>query len=62
MLIALVQGVVGAFDEDFGPFHQRGGEESGEGANDNLLEESGVHPVFESSGSAREPTLCKFAP
>ena len=46
MLVAFVQSVVGPFHEDPGPFHERGCEETGEGANKNFLEEGRVHPFL----------------
>ena len=52
MLVALIQGVVGPFHEDFRPLNERGGKETGEGADEDFLEEGGVHPFFESSDSA----------
>jgi len=60
VLVAFVQSVIGPFHEDFRPFHQRGGEETGKGADEDFLEECGVHPFFESSDGASNDTLCKL--
>ena len=46
MLVALIQGVIGAFNKDFGPFDERCGEKSGKSADENFLEECGVHPFL----------------
>jgi hypothetical protein len=46
VLVAFIQGVVSPFHEDFRPLDERGGEETGEGADEDLLEESGVHPFL----------------
>ena len=46
MLVAFVQRVVSSFDKDFGPFDKRSGEETGEGANKDFLEEGRVHPFL----------------
>jgi hypothetical protein len=43
MLVALVQGVVRAFDEYFSPLNEAGGEEAGDHAKDDFLEEGRVH-------------------
>jgi hypothetical protein len=52
VLITLVQGVVRTFHEDFGPLNERCSEETGESANDDLLEKRGVHPCFNSTDGA----------
>ena len=44
MLVAFVQGVIGAFDEDFGPFNKRSGKKTGKSADQDFLEERGMHP------------------
>ena len=49
MLVALVQGVVGPFNEDPCPFDEAGRKESGEGADEDFLEESGVHPFLKAT-------------
>src|SRR5437764_2329249 len=49
VLVAFVQGVVGTFHENSGPFHERRGKESREGADQDLLKESGVHPFFKAT-------------
>jgi len=49
MLIALVQGVVGPFHEDFPPLDERGGKETGEGADEDFLEEGGVHAFLKAA-------------
>ena len=46
MLVAFVQGVVSPFYEDSCPFHERGGKETGKGADEDFLEEGGVHPFL----------------
>jgi len=46
VLVALVQGVVGPFNEDPCPFDEAGRKESGEGADEDFLEEGGVHPCL----------------
>ena len=46
VLIALVQSIVGAFHENFCPFNEAGGEKTGEGADEDFLEEGGVHPCL----------------
>src|SRR6478672_3829250 len=60
VLIALVQGVVSPFYEDFGPLNERGGQESGEGADEDFLEERGVQPFSNSSDSASSQGLYKL--
>ena len=57
MLIAFIQSVIGPFDKDFCPFHQGSGQETGKGADEDFLEEGGVHSLFESSGGASGSTL-----
>jgi len=49
VLVAFVQGVIGTFHENSGPFHERGGEKSGERADEDLLKESGVHPFLKAT-------------
>ena len=61
VLVALIQGVVGAFDENSCPLDQRGGEETGKGADEDFLEEGGVHPCFNSSDSASGEGLYKLS-
>jgi len=46
VLVALVQGVVGPFNEDPCPFDEAGSKETGEGADEDFLEEGGVHPCL----------------
>jgi len=46
VLVAFVQRVVSSFDKDFGPFDKRSGEETGESANKDFLEEGRVHPFL----------------
>jgi hypothetical protein len=43
MLIAFVQGIVGPFHEDLRPLQHRGGEESRNRAENDLLKKSGMH-------------------
>jgi hypothetical protein len=54
MLVAFVQGVIGAFHKNSRPLKHRGGEETCDRTEDNLLEESGVHfgASFESTPDA----------
>ena len=62
VLVTRIQCVVGAFDEDFRPLDEGGGQETGKGTDDNFLEKRGVHRRFYSSEGATLPTLCsKFA-
>ena len=46
MLVAAVQGVIGAFNEDPSPFDQGGGEKTCDRAENDLLEKSRVHVFF----------------
>ncbi|HXP34947.1 MAG TPA: hypothetical protein VN827_05315 [Chthoniobacterales bacterium] len=43
VLVAFIQGVVGALDENPCPFDEAGGKETGEGADEDFLEEGRVH-------------------
>ncbi len=56
MLVSLVQGVVSAFDKNFRPLNEGGGQETGKRANNDFLKEGGVHHHFHSSEGARSPT------
>src|SRR5205814_7367328 len=58
VLIPLVKSVIGAFHKDLRPLNEGGGEETGESANDDLLEKRGVHRRSNSSDGARAATLC----
>jgi hypothetical protein len=49
VLIAFVQGVVSPFHEDFRPFDERRGQETGESADEDFLEEGGVHPFLKAA-------------
>ena len=49
VLVALIQGVVGPFHEDFRPLNERGGKETGKGADEDFLEEGGVHPFLKAT-------------
>ncbi len=49
MLVAFVQGVVGTFHENSCPFNEAGGQETGEGADEDFLEEGGVHPFLKAT-------------
>ena len=49
VLVALIQGVVGPFHEDFRPLNERGGKETGEGADEDFLEKGGVHPFLKAA-------------
>lgn len=53
MRVSLIESVVSAFDKDLRPLNQGCGQEPGESANDDFLEERGVHPHFDSSEGAR---------
>ena len=46
VLVAFVQGIVGPFHENFGPFDQRRGEKTGEGADQDFLKKRGVHTLL----------------
>jgi hypothetical protein len=46
VLVAFVQGVVGTFHENSCPLNERGGQETGKGADEDFLEEGGVHPCL----------------
>ena len=46
VLVAFIQGVVGPFHEDSCPLNERGGKETGKGADEDFLEEGGVHPFL----------------
>jgi hypothetical protein len=61
VLVALIQGVVGPFHEDFRPLNERGGKETGKGADEDFLEEGGVHPFFESNDSASRGSLYELS-
>ena len=58
VFVALVQGVIGAFNENFGPFHKGSGQETSKGADQHFLKKRGVHPIPQSSHNAINPTLC----
>ncbi len=49
VLIAFVQGVVSTFHENFRPLYERGGKETGKGADEDFLEEGGVHPFLKAA-------------
>ena len=49
MLVAFIQGVVSPFHEDSGPLNERGGQETSEGADEDFLEERGVHPFLKAA-------------
>ena len=49
MLVPFVQGVVGTFHENSRPFDERGGKETGKGADEDFLEEGGVHPFLKAT-------------
>jgi hypothetical protein len=49
VLVAFVQGVVGPFHEDFRPLNERRGKKTGEGADEDFLEEGGVHPFLKAA-------------
>jgi hypothetical protein len=61
VLVAFVQRVIGAFDEDFRPLDKRCGQESGYGADDNFLEKGGVHCRLNSSEGARIEQCLPFS-
>ena len=58
VLVALVQRVIGAFHEDFGPLDERSGEKTGKGADEDFLEECRLHACFDSNVGASRQTLC----
>lgn len=58
MLVALVQSVVSPFHEDFCPLDEGRGQETGEGTDQDFLEEGGVHPIFNSSDGASYEVVC----
>ena len=49
MLAAFVQGVVRPFHEGFRPLHERGGKKTAKGADEDFLEEGGVHPFLKAA-------------
>jgi len=49
VLVAFVQGVVSTFHEDFRPLHERRGKKTGKGADEDFLEEGGVHPFLKAT-------------
>ncbi len=49
MLVAFVQGVVSTFHEDFRPLYERGSKETSKGADEDFLEEGGVHPFLKAA-------------
>jgi hypothetical protein len=61
VLVALVQRVVRAFDEDFRPLDERCGQESGYGADNDFLEKGGLHCPFNSSEGARIAQCLPFS-
>lgn len=54
MVVALVQGIVGAFDKYFSPLDEAGGEEAGDHAKDNFLWKRRVH--FQTLGAEAVPS------
>src|SRR5256714_9747468 len=61
VLIALVQGVIGASHEHFAPFQEGGREKSRDRADDDFLEKGGVHgPLLESRSGASELPVMAF--
>lgn len=61
MLVAFIQGIIGALDKDFRPLDERCGQESGYGADDNFLEKGGLHCPFNSSEGARIAQCLPFS-
>jgi hypothetical protein len=55
MLVALVQGVIGAFDKDPRPLEHRRGKKTGQRAKDHFLEKRGVH--FETSKASTRDAM-----
>ena len=45
--VTAVEGIIRAFDEDNRPLDEAGSEKSRNHAEDNLLEESGMHPMVQ---------------
>ena len=46
MLITLVQGIIGTFDEHLAPFEEAGSQKRRDHAENDLLRESAVHPCI----------------
>ena len=46
VLVAFVQGVIGAFHKNLGPLYERGREKTGECADDDFLKKRGLHRPF----------------
>jgi len=57
VFVAFVQGVIRSFHENFRPFNEGGGQKTGESADQDFLEEGGVHPNLESNESASNQSL-----
>ena len=55
--VALIKSVIGALDEDLCPLNQASSEEAKKGAEDYLLEKSGVHANFKSNRSTSQGTV-----
>ena len=49
MFVAFVQGVVSAFHKNSRPFNERGGKKTAKGADEDFLEEGGVHPFLKAA-------------
>ena len=49
VLVAFVQGIIGALHENPCPFNEAGREKTGEGADEDFLEEGGVHPFLKAA-------------
>jgi hypothetical protein len=52
MLVAAIQGLVGAFHEDLTPFNDTCGSETRDRTNDYFLDKGRLHPLFKSTRSA----------
>ena len=60
MLIALVQGIIGAFDKNPSPLDEGGGEESRDRTENHFLEKSSVHAIKNSIHDASDAFFTKI--
>jgi len=60
MLIAFVQGIIGAFDKNPSPLDEGGGEEGRNRTKDHLLGESSMHPIKKSIQDASDAFFTKI--
>src|SRR3977135_618300 len=59
MLETFIQGIIGAFDKNLCPFHQTGGEETSERADQHLVEKRGMHARILSRRGATDAPLTR---